>query len=96
MNTAELDRAYHRPIMKKILTVLLLAPEAYWPIRRVGAEFHAAAEGTATFEAIHALLEEARVAPRETSLVAPRDVTRCPGQCNELVTPRLGANLLRS
>lgn len=29
------------------LTVLLLAPEAYWPLRRVGAEFHAAAEGTA-------------------------------------------------
>ena len=32
------------------LTVLLLAPEAYWPLRRVGAEFHAAAEGTASFE----------------------------------------------
>ena len=27
------------------LVVLLLAPEAYWPLRRVGAEFHAAAEG---------------------------------------------------
>lgn len=37
------------------LTVLLLAPEAYWPLRRVGAEFHAASEGTATFEEIHAL-----------------------------------------
>ena len=33
------------------LVVLLLAPEAYWPLRRVGAEFHAAAEGVATFEA---------------------------------------------
>ncbi len=29
------------------LVVLLLAPEAYWPLRRVGAEFHAAAEGAA-------------------------------------------------
>lgn len=29
------------------LTVLLLAPEAYWPLRRVGAEFHSAAEGAA-------------------------------------------------
>lgn len=38
------------------LVVLLLAPEAYWPLRRVGAEFHAAAEGAATFEAAHALL----------------------------------------
>lgn len=31
------------------MIVLLLAPEAYWPLRRVGAEFHAAAEGTAAF-----------------------------------------------
>ena len=34
------------------LVVLLLAPEAYWPLRRVGAEFHAAAEGVATFEQV--------------------------------------------
>ncbi len=27
------------------LPLILLAPEAYWPIRRVGAEFHAAADG---------------------------------------------------
>jgi ABC-type transport system involved in cytochrome bd biosynthesis fused ATPase/permease subunit len=27
------------------LIAILLAPEAYWPIRRVGAEFHAAADG---------------------------------------------------
>ena len=39
------------------LVVLLLAPEAYWPLRRVGAEFHAAAEGTATFEAATEVLE---------------------------------------
>ncbi|WP_110240131.1 thiol reductant ABC exporter subunit CydD [Nocardioides gilvus] len=39
------------------LIVLLLAPEAYWPWRRVGAEFHSAAEGAATFEAATALLE---------------------------------------
>ncbi|MBL0748358.1 thiol reductant ABC exporter subunit CydD [Nocardioides baculatus] len=38
------------------LVVLLLAPEAYWPLRRVGAEFHAAAEGAATFEAADRLL----------------------------------------
>ncbi|MDT9592593.1 thiol reductant ABC exporter subunit CydD [Nocardioides zeae] len=43
--------------LETALAVLLLAPEAYWPVRRVGAEFHAAAEGTATFEQIHALLE---------------------------------------
>ena len=38
------------------LVVLLLAPEAYWPLRRVGAEFHAAAEGVATFERVDDLL----------------------------------------
>ncbi|HEU5454123.1 MAG TPA: thiol reductant ABC exporter subunit CydD, partial [Nocardioides sp.] len=37
--------------LRTALVVLLLAPEAYWPLRRVGAEFHAAAEGVATFEA---------------------------------------------
>ena len=45
------------------LIVLLLAPEAYWPWRRVGAEFHAAAEGTATFEAASTLLEGVTEAP---------------------------------
>lgn len=47
------------------LIVLLLAPEAYWPWRRVGAEFHAAAEGTATFAAADRLLRAAppQVAP---------------------------------
>ena len=41
------------------LVVLLLAPEAYWPLRRVGAEFHAAAEGTATFDAADQILSTA-------------------------------------
>ncbi len=42
------------------LVVLLLAPEAYWPLRRVGAEFHAAAEGVATFEAVRDALAPQR------------------------------------
>ncbi|HEX2704959.1 MAG TPA: ABC transporter transmembrane domain-containing protein, partial [Candidatus Lustribacter sp.] len=37
------------------MTAILLAPEAYWPIRRVGAEFHNAADGA---EAIKAILDE--------------------------------------
>ncbi len=44
--------------LRTALVVLLLAPEAYWPLRRVGAEFHASAEGLATFEAADRLLEE--------------------------------------
>lgn len=42
--------------LETALMVLLLAPEAYWPLRRVGAEFHAAAEGVATFEQVSALV----------------------------------------
>ena len=49
------------------LVVLLLAPEAYWPLRRVGAEFHAAAEGVATFEAANRLLEQAEDNPASTA-----------------------------
>ena len=45
--------------LRTALVVLLLAPEAYWPLRRVGAEFHAAAEGVATLVAVTDLLEEA-------------------------------------
>jgi len=39
------------------LTAILLAPEAYWPIRRVGTEFHSAADGVAALEEILAELE---------------------------------------
>ena len=39
------------------LLAILLAPEAYWPIRRVGAEFHAAADGTEAIADIVAELE---------------------------------------
>ena len=44
--------------LRTALIVLLLAPEAYWPLRRVGAEFHAAAEGVATFERVDELLSQ--------------------------------------
>ena len=37
------------------LTAILLAPEAYWPVRRVGQEFHAAADGA---EALDRLLAD--------------------------------------
>ena len=61
--------------LETALVVLLLAPEAYLPLRRVGAEFHAAAEGTATFEAADALLREAPVAvPRDGDAMAVEDL----------------------
>ena len=63
------------------LVVLLLAPEAYWPLRRVGAEFHASAEGVATFEAARAVLDP--------------DVEQAPGgRRSELAPAPAGAPLL--
>ncbi len=41
------------------LTVLLLAPELYAPLREVGAQFHAAADGTAASERIFETLDSA-------------------------------------
>lgn len=69
------------------LVVLLLAPEAYWPLRRVGAEFHAAAEGAATFAAAHDVLAAApageavdRAAPAHAPLVLDRVGVWWPGR----------------
>src|SRR5207244_5713344 len=39
------------------LTVLILAPELYAPLRRLGAQFHASADGVAVAERMLALLE---------------------------------------
>ncbi|MGJ5826654.1 thiol reductant ABC exporter subunit CydD [Streptomyces ossamyceticus] len=39
------------------LVILILAPEAYLPLRQVGAQFHAAAEGLAAAEEIFEVLE---------------------------------------
>jgi ATP-binding cassette subfamily C protein CydD len=51
------------------LTALLLAPEVFWPLRRVGAEFHAAQDGRTALRKASALLADS---------VAPRQGTRTP------------------
>jgi ATP-binding cassette, subfamily C, bacterial CydD len=38
------------------LTVLLLAPDVYWPLRRIGVEFHAAQDGRAAADKAFALI----------------------------------------
>lgn len=40
------------------LTALLLAPEVFWPLRRVGVEFHAAQDGKVAFGRAYRLIEE--------------------------------------
>lgn len=39
------------------LTVLLLAPDVFWPLRRVGVEYHAAQNGTAALERARQLID---------------------------------------
>lgn len=53
------------------LTVLILAPEAYLPPRRLAAEFHAAAEGVEAAGAILDSLERAAPAPAPGAAAAP-------------------------
>jgi thiol reductant ABC exporter CydD subunit len=53
------------------LTVLVLAPELYLPFRRLGAEFHASADGLAVAERMFALLDAPAAAARGGSRPAP-------------------------
>jgi thiol reductant ABC exporter CydD subunit len=60
------------------MTVLVLAPELYLPVRAVAAEFHASADGTAAAGAIFAELERGvAVGPPASPLAAP-DPARVP------------------
>jgi ATP-binding cassette subfamily C protein CydD len=53
------------------LTVLVLAPELYVPLRQLASQFHASADGLAVAERILALLEAPAAAPRGGRLIAP-------------------------
>ncbi len=68
------------------LMVLVLAPEAYLPLRQVGAQYHAAAEGLAAAEEVFAVLETplpapgTTAAPEGTALAVEDLVVRHPGR----------------
>ncbi|MEV6198461.1 thiol reductant ABC exporter subunit CydD [Streptomyces sp. NPDC051771] len=68
------------------LVILVLAPEAYLPLRQVGAQFHAAAEGLAAAEEIFEVLETpvrgggTRAVPAETRLELDGVTVRHPGR----------------
>ncbi|MFJ6788646.1 thiol reductant ABC exporter subunit CydD [Streptomyces angustmyceticus] len=68
------------------LMVLVLAPEAYLPLRQVGAQYHAAAEGLAAAEEVFAVLETplpapgTAAAPEGTALAVEDLVVRHPGR----------------
>jgi ATP-binding cassette subfamily C protein CydD len=54
------------------LTVLLLAPDVYWPLRRIGVEFHAAQDGRAAADKAFALIEDLPIAMPGTRTVSAR------------------------
>jgi ATP-binding cassette subfamily C protein CydD len=54
------------------LTVLLLAPDVYWPLRRIGVEFHAAQDGRTAADKAFALIGEPTKARARTQTVAAR------------------------
>ncbi|MGY5008200.1 thiol reductant ABC exporter subunit CydD [Streptomyces sp. 900105755] len=74
------------------LVILVLAPEAYLPLRQVGAQFHAAAEGLAAAEEIFAVLETPVPAsgtgavPSAAALAFEGVTVRYPGRSADAVT----------
>ncbi len=53
------------------LTVLVLAPELYLPLRQLGAQFHASSDGLAVAERILGLIEATPAAARRGARLAP-------------------------
>ncbi|MFF9676521.1 thiol reductant ABC exporter subunit CydD [Streptomyces eurythermus] len=73
------------------LVILVLAPEAYLPLRQVGAQYHAAAEGLAAAEEIFSVLETpvpvSGTGAVPAGAVAFEDVSvRYPGRSSDAVT----------
>ncbi|WP_404386667.1 thiol reductant ABC exporter subunit CydD [Knoellia locipacati] len=71
------------------LLAILLAPEAYWPIRRVGAEFHAAADGATAVDAILAELTPATDCPAATDSAPDSGQMGGPGARSRVVVERV-------
>jgi ATP-binding cassette subfamily C protein CydD len=57
------------------LTTLLLAPEVFWPLRRVGMEFHAAQDGKTAADQAFGLLDALETRPAGTSTVTAAGAT---------------------
>jgi thiol reductant ABC exporter CydD subunit len=65
--------------LRTALLVLILAPEAYLPLRAVGAQFHASAEGLAAAQETFAVLETAPEVPGGTRTPPPTPAIRIRG-----------------
>jgi len=60
------------------LFVLLLAPEAFLPLRNVGAQFHAAADGVAASSEVFDILDAASAASTEPTAATPDAASAAP------------------
>ncbi|MEU3553668.1 thiol reductant ABC exporter subunit CydD [Streptomyces fragilis] len=73
------------------LVVLVLAPEAYLPLRQVGTQYHAAAEGLAAAEEVFETLETPlpvagdRAVPADTTITFEDVAVRYPGRSEDAV-----------
>ena len=63
--------AYGHLDLRTGLLVLILAPEAYLPLRALGAQFHATADGLAAAEQVFAILETPARAAGAAAEAAP-------------------------
>ncbi|MFJ6684638.1 thiol reductant ABC exporter subunit CydD [Streptomyces werraensis] len=73
------------------LLILILAPEAYLPLRQVGTQYHAAAEGLGAAEEIFTVLETpvpaaGKGAVPRGPLAFEKVTVRYPGRCTDAVT----------
>jgi len=64
------------------LTVLLLAPELYMPLRQVGAQYHASADAMAAAERVYEVLDQ------PAAVAVPEHPRRCPDPALERVAFR--------
>jgi ATP-binding cassette subfamily C protein CydD len=71
------------------LTALLLAPEVFWPLRRVGVEFHAAQDGKTAADKAFRLLDTLHTQPSGTRTVAAEGATIHIGALGAGVEPGL-------
>jgi ATP-binding cassette subfamily C protein CydD len=76
------------------LFVLLLTPEAYLPLRQVGANYHAAADGVAAAEDVFELLDDepGDVAPRPTGTTTVADRAEPRVEADALVVDRVSVS----
>ena len=67
------------------MLAILLAPEAYWPIRRVGTEFHSAADGAEALGDVLAEIDHHHPRPDTTRTGISTGPTRAPMGASEPV-----------